>query len=165
MAVKEQDPFEPIPFTLEDENQALNQQLDERLKKLNAVIDAHEQALKAMMVPRDVWLVYHSEQLTDDQGQESYKSLEYLLGMVKWNGTWRLSSCVFNSPSHAEFKWKPLVDSSIPERLRAVGHLEKLRAEVVKEKEKLIPELDAAVLTAANALDGYGKSQKPGKRK
>jgi hypothetical protein len=149
--------LEPRAMSIDDTNKELNAILDNRLAQLNSAIDAHEKALKAMMVPRDVWHIYHAEDDLDPSG-EVRGEYQYLIGMIKWQGSWRLCHFADYEPGPGEWDWKPLVDSSIPDRLRAVPHLNELQAKIIEAKNKLIPELEAAIAALAKSLPNSEKS-------
>lgn len=148
-------------MTFEERNSELNQALENRLKQLNAAIDAHEKALKAMMIPRDTSFVYCREDEMDDNGQPSGHWWDSMLGIIKLSGSWRLCHGTFDSRIHWEgVTWKPLVDSSVADRMSAICHLDKLREAVVKEKEQLVPELESALEVAVKGLENYPKASK-----
>ncbi len=141
-------------MAVEDENDELNKVLVNRLNQLNAAIEAHEKKLKAMMVPRDVSYVYDKEDVEDDEGRW-VGEVRFLMGIIKWQGGWRLCHGIdddFGPPSRIQ--WKPLADSSIPDRIRASKHLDELRGKVLEEKKSLIPELEDAIENLAKSLDG-----------
>jgi hypothetical protein len=148
-------------MSIDDQNDELNEVLGTRLSQLNAAIEAHEKALKAMMVPRTVKHLYQSEEIRDDNGQLTGSSLDYYIAMIKWQGTWRLCHDVDFQPGPPTFDWKPLVDCSIQDRLRAAPHLDELRNKIVEEKKKVIPELEAAIESLARSLETFG--DKPNK--
>ena len=124
------------PSTPEDQNDELNEALNTRLSQLNAAIEAHEKALKAMAIPRNIHHRYSSEEIRDENYQATGGSYDYYIGMVKWQGTWRLCHAESDSRGHSDLDWKPLVDSSIPDRLRAAPHLFELRDEIVADEKK-----------------------------
>lgn len=140
-------------MSVDNENEELNRTLESHLSQLNAAIDAHEKKLKAMMIPRDVWCVYHTEAVEDADGR-CLGELLYLIGLIKWQGAWRLCHGIDEYPGPpSETRWKPLADSSIPDRLRASQHIQKLRAQVIEEKKKLIPEVEGAIEALAKSLE------------
>jgi len=146
--------LESQAMTIDDQNDELNDALETRLGQLGAAIEAHEKALKAMKIPRDVWCRYDSKDITDDDGQSTGRSHDYYMGMIKWQGSWRLCHDVCYSEDHSsEFSWKPLVDCSVPDRLRAAQHLDKLRAKIVADKKKVIPQIEAAIEGLVKSLD------------
>jgi hypothetical protein len=143
-------------MTLDDQNDELNEALDTRLSQLNAAIEAHEKALKAMKIPRNVIHCYRSEDILDYNGQATGNTNDYFIAMIKWQGTWRLCHDMRYSGDYgSDFSWKPLVDSSIPDRLRAAPHLDELRKKIVEEKRKVIPELEAAIEGLAKSLENF----------
>jgi len=149
-------------MTIDDRNDELNEALGTRLNQLNAAIDAHEKAMKAMMVPRTVKHCYLSEDILDDNGQWTGNSYDYCIAMIKWQGNWRLCHDMKYSGDQSDFDWKPLVDCSIPDRLRAAPHIDELRDKIVEEKEKIIPELEAAIEGLARSLETF--EDKPNKK-
>jgi hypothetical protein len=142
-------------MSIDDQNDELNKAIGTRLSQLNAAIEAHEKALKAMMVPRTVKHCYLSEDIQDENGQWTGNSYDYCIAMIKWQGTWRLCHDMKFSGDQSGFDWKPLVDCSIPDRLRAAAHLDALRKEIVEEKKKVIPELEAAIESLAKSLETF----------
>jgi hypothetical protein len=143
-------------MTLDEKNNELNEALDARLSQLNAAIEAHEKALKAMKIPRNVIHCYLSEDILDHNGQGTGNSYDYYIAMIKWQGSWRLCHDMSYSGDYSsDFSWKPLVDCSIPDRLRAAPHLEELRKKIVEEKKKVIPELEAAIEGLAKSLEAF----------
>lgn len=150
-------------MTIEDQNDELNQILQSHLNDLNAKIDGHEKQLKKMMIPRDVEYTYHKEDVLDGEGRclgETY----YHVGLIKLQGSWRLCHGIEDTCVPYDTNWKPLVDSSIGDRLRAVPHLETLRSKVVEEKKKLIPELEAAIDILSKSLGTDGNARDSRKR-
>lgn len=157
-------------MTIGDENNQVNEVLENRLSQLNAAIEAHEAALKAMMVPLPVAVPAGEKEPEEwEQWQEGHRLVEYCaLGMIKWQGTWRLcyaagyAAADQFSEEPNEQDWKPLVDSSIEDRVRAIPYIDKLREEIVATKKSLIPTLESAIETLARSLEGY---QPPPKKK
>lgn len=143
-------------MTLDEQNEELNEALDTRLSQLNAAIEAHEKTLKAMKIPRNVIHRYLSEDVQDYNGQALGNSYDYYVAMIKWQGAWRLCHDMRYSDDHSsDSSWKPLVDCSIPDRLRAVPRLDELRKKIVEEKKKVIPELEAAIEGLAKSLGNF----------
>jgi len=147
-------------MTIDDQNDELNAALDTRLSQLNAAIEAHEKALKAMKIPRNVIHCYLSEDVLDHNGQVTGNSYDFFVAMIKWQGSWRLCHDMRYSGDQSDFSWKPLVDCSIPDRLRAAPHLDELRTKIVEEKKKVIPELEAAIEGLAKSLDSFEEQPK-----
>ena len=142
-------------MTIDDQNDELNEALGTRLSQLNAAIEAHEKALKGMTIPRDVWCHYDSEEITDDNGHSTGWSYDHYIGMIKWQGTWRLCHASQDSHDQSDLSWKPLVDSSIPDRLRAAPHVLELRDKIVTDKKKVIPQIEAAIAGLAKSLETF----------
>lgn len=147
--------LESQTMTIDDQNDELNEALDTRLSQLSAAIEAHEKALKAMKIPRNVIHCYLSEEIRDENGQITGSCYDYYIAMIKWQGTWRLCHDMNYEPGPSIFDWKPLVDCSISDRLRAAPHLDELRKKIVDEKTKLIPELEAAIEGLAKSLETF----------
>ena len=61
--------LESQTMTIDDRNDELNKALDTRLSQLNSAIEAHEKALKTMMIPRTVKHFYLCKDILDDDGQ------------------------------------------------------------------------------------------------
>jgi hypothetical protein len=154
--------LESQTMTIDDRNDELNEALDTRLSQLNAAIEAHEKALKAMKIPRTVIHCYLSKDIQDENGQATGNCYDYCIAMTKWQGTWRLCHDVMYSGDQSDFDWKPLVDCSIPDRLQAAPHLDELRDKIVEEKKKVIPELEAAIEGLAKSLETF--EDKPNKK-
>ena len=136
-------------MTLEERNEEINKSLVGSLEQLNAVIEQQEKMLKSMMIARDTVHCFHSyQEENDDRGD-----YEHLVGMIKFKGGWRLCYA-FNYDDYAHpdrpVPWKPLVDCSIEDRIRAAPHVEKLRDEIVAEKETILPEVANAIKTLAS---------------
>lgn len=142
-------------MTLDERNDEVNKALESRFSQLNAALDAHEAKLKAMMVPKNVSVIYRS--YTDDD-QEPGGEYQFCLGMIKLRGAWRLCHAShyysYNRPDE-EPDWKPIVEASIEDRIRAAEYIEKLREAIVKDKEKLVPDVEKAIATLATSLEGY----------
>jgi len=145
-------------MTLEDRNDEVNKALETRFSQLNAAFEAHEAKLKAMMVPRDVSVVYKQYADHPDNPGGEYK---FFIGLIKLGGKWRLcyGSCheSWIGDDDEGIDWKPIVDSSLEERMEAAEHLDKLREAIVMAKEKLVPVVENAIATLAKSLDDYGK--------
>jgi hypothetical protein len=147
-------------MTLDERNDEINKALEARFSQINSAIEAHEAKLKGMMVPRDVWVMYASCEDFDYQYQAAAGEYQSYIGLIKQKGAWRL--CYANHyESYSggypdeDLDWKPLVESSIEDRLKAAPHLDKLREAIVNSKEKLVPELEKAISTLAKSLDNY----------
>lgn len=117
------------------------------------IIEQHEAALKAMMIPEPVWMVYASECC-----EESPEGPAYLIGMDKWQGSWRLCHAIeyYCGPCERQ-DVKPLDDASILDRRRAILKIEALREKIIEAKEKLIPILEKALEAGAKSLENYPK--------
>jgi len=144
-------------MTLDERNDEVNKALENRFSQLNAALEAHETKLKAMMVPKDVWVMYDSGSVEDQSGN-TVGEFSLHIGMIKLRGAWRL--CHTNHYFHysgpeEDFDWKPLVEASIEDRLKAAEHIDKLREAIVEAKEKLVPDVEKAIATLAKSLERY----------
>jgi hypothetical protein len=149
-------------MTLDERNDEVNRALESRFSQLNAALEAHEAKLKAMMIPKDAWVVYKSYDDEDVPGQPKGEH-QFCVGMIKLRGAWRLCHVhhyVSYSWPEEDFDWKPLVEASIEDRIKAAEHIDKLREAIVKEKEKLVPDVEKAIATLAKSLDEYRESGK-----
>ena len=95
-------------------------------------------------MPKDAWVMYDSCEDEDLRSGQSYGQQQAYIGMIKLRGAWRLCHAyhyVDYSGADEALNSVPLVDISIEGRIKAAEHIEKLREEIVKEKEKLVPEI------------------------
>ncbi len=148
-------------MTLDERNDKVNEVLATQYSQLNASIEAFEEHLRSMALGRNVKCVYHKWEVEDANGPvcDGFR----LLGMVKLNGQWRLCHAVHYvtfSGEEGDVEWKPLVESSLEDRLWACKHLTKLREAVVESKEKLVPMLEEAIGAIAAALPGPVRKKK-----
>ena len=148
-------------MTLDERNDEVNKALEARFSQLNAALEAHETKLKAMMVPKNVSVMYDSYKDDDLHVRQTLGQYQFYIGMIKLRGTWRLchanhyeSYC--GGPDES-IDWKPIVEASIEDRIKAAEHIEKLREAIVKEKEKLIPDVEKAIVNLAKSLEVYGE--------
>ena len=145
-------------MTLDERNDEVNGALESRFSQLNAALEAHEAKLKAMMVPKDAWVMYDSCENEDLRSGETRGQYQSYIGMIKLRGAWRLchGDCYFDycGPEEA-IAWKPLVEASIEDRMNAAKHIDKLREAIVEGKEKLVPDVEKAISTLAKSLEGY----------
>ncbi len=142
-----------LSMTIEDKNKELNEVVSDRLKKLQVVIEQYEASLKKLLIPRDVWYTYRTEDHVDDQGQYNGYSTDYMIGMTKIAGNWRLCHGISDHCGPGHFDSKPLVDTPIPLRIESIKHLEALRHEIVESKKGLIPEIEDAIQGVKTALE------------
>jgi hypothetical protein len=140
-----------LPMTIEDKNDELNEVVSDRLKQLQVVIEEYEASLKKLLIPRDVWYTYRTED-HEDEGQYA-GSTEYMIGMTKIGGNWRLCHGIIDHWGPGHLDSKPLVDTPIPLRIESIKHLEALRHEIVESKKGLIPEIEDAIQGVKAALD------------
>ena len=150
-------------MALDERNDEVNQALEARFSQLNAALEAHESKLKAMMVPKDAWVVYHSYEDQDPSSGMAAGEYQSLIGIIKLKGSWRLCHARhYEDYGHPddEPEWKPIVEASIEDRLRAAKHIDKLREAIVEAKEKLIPSVEEAIAALAKSLAGYGEDRK-----
>ena len=149
-------------MTLEERNDEVNKALEARFTQLNAALEAHEAKLKAMMVPKDTWFVYKSYADEDVPGQPRGE-YQYCIGMIKLRGAWRLCHSyhyISYSWPEEDMDWKPLVEASIEDRIKAAEHIDKLREAIVEAKEKLVPDVERAIATLAKFLERYEEDRK-----
>jgi len=147
---------EPEFMSLDERNNQANEALEARFSQLNAAFEEHEASLKAMMVPMDVWVVYRSCADQEHPSADVVGEYQWLIGMIKLKGTWRLCHGYYyedyrGSPND-DYSWKPMVEASIEDRIRASAHIEKLREAIIASKEKLLPDLENAIATLAAGL-------------
>lgn len=141
-------------MTLDDRNQEVNEALEVRFAQINSALEAHEAKLKAMMVPRNAWVMYESHDDEDEQCNP-LGQYQFYIGMIKHGGAWRLCHA-----SHYEsycgwcddISWKPIVEVTIEERIRASAHIDKLKEAIIQSKEKLVPDVEKAIETLSRSL-------------
>jgi hypothetical protein len=147
-------------MTLDERNDEVNEALEARFSQLNAALESHEAKLKAMMVPKNVSVIYRSYDDDDLQARVNCGRYEFHIGMIKLRGAWRLCHanhyCDYSNPDE-DIDWKPIVEVSIEDRIGAAEHIGKLREAIVKEKEKLVPAVEKAIATLAKSLEVYGE--------
>lgn len=149
-------------MTLDERNDEVNKALEARFSQLNAALEAHEAKLKAMMVPKNASVVYRRYTDEDQVGNE-LGEYQFCVGMVKLRGEWRLCHARHYSSyisDDNEPDWKPIVEASIEDRIKAAEHLDKLREAIVETKEKLVPDVEKAIATLAKSLERYGEDEK-----
>lgn len=142
-------------MTLDERNQEINKALESRFSQLNSAIEAHEKKFKAMMVPKDTWIIYDPYQDTDSITGQAWGEHQPHLGMIKLHGAWRLCYAehyVSYQHDEPEVDWKPLVEASIEIRIEATKQIEALREAIVKGKEDLAPEVEQAIATLTKSL-------------
>lgn len=143
-------------MTDEEKNDTINKNIKDRLDTLNLIIEQHEKALRAMTILRDASCVYKRIYDLDENGQHCLSEDLYLLGVVKWNGSWRLCHGRSNTADpEGDTHWKPLADSSVMERICAVKHFDKLLQAIIDDKAKLEPEIEQAITTALASLERF----------
>jgi hypothetical protein len=145
-------------MTLDERNDEVNKALESRFSQLNAAFETHEAKLKAMMVPKNASVMYHSEDDEDLRSGQTFGQYQSHIGMIKLRGAWRLCHAThYESCCGPEegFDWKPLVEASIEDRIRAAEYIDKLREAILEEKENLIPEVEKAIATLAKSLERY----------
>jgi hypothetical protein len=150
-------------MTLDERNEEVNKALENRFSQLNAALEAHEAKLKAMMVPKDAQVMYRSYDDEDLRSGQTSGQYQFYIGMIKLRGAWRL--CHANhyeswSGPEDDIDWKPLVEASIEDRIKAAEHIDKLRDAIVEAKEKLVPDVEKAIATLAKSLERYEESGK-----
>jgi hypothetical protein len=142
-------------MAIDKRNEEINKALESRFAQLNSAIEAYEQKLKRMMVPKDTSIVYDSYQDTDPATGQPWGEHSSHVGMIKLRGAWRLCYADHHlsyQQEEPELDWKPLVEGSIEIRIEAAKHIEKLMQEIVNAKEKLIPEIEQAIASLAQLL-------------
>jgi hypothetical protein len=151
---------EPVQVPLEERNRRTAEALAPRYDQLNRLWAEAEARLKAMQVPRYVWVVYKMEDV-DPEDPYSPGACE-CLGLVKFRGEWRLCLGHFvceRAPSPCDpdqpMDWKPILDCSVEERVKAAPHIAKLREEIVASAEQYISKVDEAVAHLTTALEHF----------
>ena len=142
-------------MTIDERNLEINKALESRFTQLNSAIEAHEQKLKEMMVPKDIFFIYDSYQEEDPQSGQPFGEHQSFIGLIKLRSAWRLCHADhYLSYQHPEpdVDWKPLVEASFEVRIEACKHIEKLRETIVQTKESLAPEVEKVIALLAQSL-------------
>jgi len=152
---------EPIQPSLDERSRRTAEALAPRYDQLNRLWAQAETRLKAMQVPRYVWVVYKRE---DVEPEDAY-SPRYCecLGLVKFRGEWRLCLGQFvrdeynahPSDTDQPTNWKPVSDCSVEERVEAAPYIAVLREAIVESAEHYISKVDEAVAHLTNALEHF----------
>jgi len=146
---------EATHMTLDERNDEVNAALEARFSQLSAAITAQEAKLKSMGVFRDASLVYAGDADFDPDAGFQTGQHQFLIGMIKLQGEWRLCHGYQYEDERgevvAEPDWKPLVEASIDERFDAIEFIDDLRTAIVESKEQLIPSVERAVAHLARA--------------
>jgi len=138
---------ESSSMSLDERNDEVNQALEARFSQLNSALESQEARLKGMKITKETSVMYH-------EGYESWGQYQCFIGMVKVRGAWRLCHAIYCPETNEEYlEWKPIVEASVSERLSAATHIDKLRAEIVRVKEELIPEVETAISKLATLPD------------
>jgi hypothetical protein len=149
-------------MTLDERNDEVNKALEARFSQLNAALEAHEAKLKAMMVPKNAQSMYCSEDNEDLRSGQTCGQYQSYIGMIKLRGAWRLCHAKHYEDYcglSEDIDWKPLVEASIEDRIKAAEHVDELRDAIVQEKEKLVPDVEKAIATLAKSLERYGEGR------
>lgn len=139
----------------EEKNAELNAAIQTRLHQLNDIIGKHEAALKAMFIPEAVWFEYAQWSDQHNGGMEGW-----LIGIEKWQGSWRLCHARDYYTDGEMVDIKPLVDATIFDRRRALNKIDGLREKIIQHKTKLVPMLDQDIENALKSLEKYPKAAK-----
>jgi hypothetical protein len=152
---------EPALDSLDDLNRRTAEALASRYDWLNRLWADAEARLKAMQVPRYVWIVYKEQNVDPDEVYSECRC--ECLGLVRVRGEWRL--CIGQwyrneydlQPSDPDqpTDWKPVLDCSVEERVEAAPHIGKLREAVVESAEQFIVRVDDAVAHLTKALEQF----------
>jgi hypothetical protein len=126
--------------TLDERNMRATLELAARFDALNQQFAVAEAALKALKPVRSVYVHYNQEYA--DSGITYFE----VLGLEKYQDRWRLVHCFGNDfDEDKPFSTKPLIECPVEIRVRASSQVRKLHAEIVAQKEKYIPAVDAAI--------------------
>lgn len=156
-------------MSFDEKNSHVSAALSTRLDQLNSAIDVMEAQFRKMGIVVECEVDYG--RWPDDPAQPSYYT-HAQIGMVKLQGQWRLCHGYMQEDRPDEVEWKPLRDASVQERIAAIRHVEKLREEIVRSKERLISRLDGVIAAAVSEIERYddennadpGSSESPRRR-
>ena len=129
-------------MSIDDQNSTANEVLANRLDQLSAAFDHIEAGLRAMRIPVDTDIKYESWPVDPpNYGCERHAHI----GMIKIQGQWRLCHGYSDDSNPDVAEWKPIRETPIYVRLAVAPHLEKLKQEIVRQKERVIPKIEAAI--------------------
>jgi hypothetical protein len=140
-------------MSIDEKNDEVNRVFDSRIDQLNAAYEVAEKELRAMRVVVDADYRYAS--WDDDDEQPQYKCHAHI-GVVKLQGQWRICHG-YSDDCHPNVIWRPIRDASVHERISAARHIDKLREEVVRQKEKTIPRVESAIAALVEAIERFPK--------
>jgi hypothetical protein len=141
-------------MSIDEKNQEVNRVFDSRIEQLNAAYELAEKQLRAMRVVVDTDLRYgRCDVAVDDDPRNSYECFAHI-GVIKLQGQWRICHG-YSDECNPDVIWKPIRDATVHERIAAARHIDKLREEIVRQKEKTIPRIESAVAALAHAIERF----------
>jgi hypothetical protein len=135
-----------------DRAQKVRATLFARYDQLNALWQRAEAELTRNHIPRPVHFEYYHYPLDPDQPDR--EQVCECLGLQKINGKWRLCHGVYVAGSWGSepSDWKPMIESSGEDRVRAAEHLPAFRDAVIDSAERFVEEVDRAIKAMSDAL-------------
>lgn len=118
-----------------------------------------------MMAGTNSWVMYDSSDDEDLRSGQVHGQYQSFIGMIKLRGAWRLCHANhyfdYSAPDDDLFgDWRPIVEASVEDRIKAAEHIDKLREAIVEEKEKLVPDVEKAIATLVSSLERYEEGRK-----
>ena len=133
----------PNSAELDKRHEIAEKSLSSRFDSLNQLLGEAELHLRMLKPMRHVWVAYNHRELPDE-GFESYSRCE-MLGMVKLHDKWRLCHAVSDDVEGQIEDVQPIIECPVDIRIRAARIVRQLHEEIVKSKERLIPEVEVAI--------------------
>jgi hypothetical protein len=140
-------------MTINEKNEEVNRVFDSRIDQLNAAYEVAEKELRAMRVVVEADYAYAN---WDDDPEQPHGKCYAHIGIVKLQGQWRICHG-YSDDCHPDVIWKPIRDASVHERISAARHIDKLREEIVRQKEKAIPRVESAIAALAQSIERFPK--------
>ena len=113
--------------------------LSSRYDALSQLLTEAELHLRVLKPLRPVWIAYNHHEIGN-----GFTACD-MLGMLKRGEKWRLCHAYSDDMEGNITDVQPIIECPIEIRLRAANQVRKLHEEMVKAKEQIIPEVDAAI--------------------
>lgn len=133
-------------------NETVSNLLAQRYDTLNQLFVLAESQLRALKPLRPVWIRYDVKQI--DGGPSRWD----LLALTKIQDKWRLVHAWDHNlnDDSPPLDIKPIIECPIEVRVRAAQEVRELHAAIVADKERFIPEVEAAIVELVNYCQGLG---------
>lgn len=133
----------PNSVELAKRHEIAEKSLSSRYDALSQLLGEAELHLRGLKLLRPVWVAYNHQPF-QAEGFEHFNDCE-MLGIVKLNDKWRLCHAVSDDMDCQIEGVQPIIECPVEIRVRAASIVRQLHEEIVKAKEQIIPEVDAAI--------------------